>query len=67
MRKLIREQEIRLVRLCEIMEEKNKRKLEMEGKENEIQHLSLQQTNFINELTSSNKEIMNLRSKNEIL
>ena len=41
-RKLSREKEIQSVRLCEIMEEKNKTKVEMEGKDNEIQHLSLQ-------------------------
>ena len=36
MRKLRREKEIQSVRLCEIMEEKNKKKAEMEGKDNEI-------------------------------
>ena len=49
------------------MEEKNETKEEMEGKYNEIQHLSLQQTDFINQLTNANEEIMNLRSKNERL
>ena len=39
----------------------------MEGKDNEIQHLSLQQTDFINQLTNANEEIMNLRSENERL
>ena len=39
----------------------------MEGKDNEIQHLSLQQTEFINQLTNANEEIMNLRSENETL
>ena len=39
----------------------------MEGKDNEIKHLCLQQTNFINQLTNANEEIMNLRSKNERL
>ena len=39
----------------------------MEGKYNEIQHLSLLQTNFINQLTNENEGIMNLRSKNERL
>ena len=42
MRKLKREQEIQSVRLCEVLEEKNKIKEELEGKVNEIQHLSLQ-------------------------
>ena len=49
------------------MEEKKKTKVEMEGKDNEIQHLSLQNTDFINQLTNANEEIMNLRSKNERL
>ena len=39
----------------------------MEGKDNEIQHLSLQQTDFINQLPNANEEIMNLRSENEIV
>ena len=41
-RKLRREQEIYSARLCQVMEEKNKIKDEIEGKDNEIQHLSLQ-------------------------
>ena len=49
------------------MEEKNKVKVEIEGKDNEIQHLSLQQNDFINQLTNANEEIMNLRFKNERL
>ena len=49
------------------MEEKNKTKVEMEGKDNEIQHPSLQQTDFINHLTNAKEVIMNLRSKNERL
>ena len=49
------------------MEEKNKTKEKMEGKYNEIQHLSLQQTDFINQLTNAIEEIMNLRSENERL
>ena len=49
------------------MEEKIKIKEKIEGKNNEIQHLSLQQADFINHLTNANEEIMNLRSKNERL
>ena len=49
------------------MEEKNKIKEEIEGKKNEIHHLSLQQVDFINQLTNANEEIMNLRSENERL
>ena len=66
-RKLRREQEIQSVRLCEVMEEKNKIKEEIEGKNNEIHYLSLQQVDLINYLTNANEEIMNLRSENEIL
>ena len=40
-RKIRREKKIQLVRLCEVMEEKNKIKEKIEGKDNEIQHLSL--------------------------
>ena len=47
------------------MEEKKKKKLE--GKDNEIQHLSLQQTDFINQLSNANEEIMNMGSENERL
>ena len=35
------------------MEEKNKIKEKIEGKNNEIQHLSLQQANFINQLSNA--------------
>ena len=62
-----REQEIQSVRLCEVMEEKNKAKEEIEGKNNEIQHLSLQQADFIDYFTNANEEFMNLRSENERL
>ena len=44
----LRREEIQSVMLCEIMDEKNKTKEKMEGKDNEIQHLSLLQTDFIN-------------------
>ena len=54
-RKLRRDQEIQLVRLCEVMEEKKKIREEIEGKNNEIQHLSLQQENFIDQLTNANE------------
>ena len=49
------------------MEEKNKKKIEMEGKDNEIQHLSLQQIDFIDQLTNANEKLMNLRLENERL
>ena len=49
------------------MEEKKKTKEELKGKDNEIQYLSLQQNEFINQLTNANEEIMNLRFENERL
>ena len=49
------------------MEEKNKIKEEIEGKNNEIQHLSLYQVDFINQLTNANEEIKNLRLENKRL
>ena len=66
-RKLRREQKIQSIRLCEVIEEKNKIKEEIEGKNNEIQHLFLQQEDFINQFHNTNEEIMNLRSENERL
>ena len=39
----------------------------MKGKDNEIQYISLQQTNFINYLANANEEITNLRLENERL
>ena len=47
--------------------EKQKQKEEIEGKDNAIEHLSLHPINFINHLTYTNEEIMNLRSENERL
>ena len=55
-RNLRREQEIQSVRLCDVMEDKNKIKEEIEGKNNEIQHLSLQQVDFINQLINANEK-----------
>ena len=49
------------------MEEKDKAKEEIEEKNNEIQQLSLQQEDFINQLTNANEELMNLRSEKERL
>ena len=49
------------------MEEKDKAKEEIEGKNNEIQQLSLQQVDFIDHLTNASKDIMNQRLENERL
>ena len=49
------------------MEEKDKSKEVIEEKDNEIQQLSLQQGDFIDQLTNANKELMNIRSENQRL
>ena len=49
------------------MEEKKKIKEEIEGNNNKIQHLFLQQAGFINQLINANEEIINLRLENERL
>ena len=46
------------------MEEKKMIKEEIEGKDNEIQHVSLQQDDFINHLTNENEE--NERLQNDL-
>ena len=46
---------------------KNKSIEEIEEKNNKIQHLCVQQKDFIDQLTNANEEIMNLRSENERL
>ena len=40
---------------------KDKAKEEIEEKNNEIYHPSLQKTNFIDQITNANEELMNLR------
>lgn len=54
-RKLKREQEIQSVIMCEVMEQKDKAKEEIEEKENYIQQLSLQQEYFIDQLNDTNQ------------
>ena len=49
------------------MEEKDKAKEEIEEKNNEIQYLSLQQEDFIDQLANENEELMNLRLENDRL
>ena len=46
-RKLKREHEIQSIRLCEILEQRNKAKEYLDGRNNEIQNQSLQQENLI--------------------
>ena len=67
--KLRREQEIQLVRMCEIMEQKDKANEEkrllpkkIEEKNNEIYGLSIQQVDLIDQLNDENQELINLRT-----
>ena len=66
-RKLKREQEIQSIRLCEILEQRNKAKEDLDGRNNEIQNQSLQQEDHVDQLSNTNEEIVSLRSKNERL
>ena len=49
------------------MEEKENSNEEIEKKTNAFQHLSLQQSYFINQLNNENEELINLRLENERL
>ena len=64
-RKLKREQEIHSTRLFEILEQRNKMKDEIDGKNNEIQNQSLQLENLIDQISNASEEIMTLRLENE--
>ena len=55
-RKPKREQEIQLVRLCEVLEQRNKIKEEINERNNEIQNQSLQKEELIDELSNENEE-----------
>ena len=50
-RKLKREQEIQSIRLCEILEQRNKAKKDLDARNNEIQNQSLQQEDLIDQLS----------------
>ena len=60
-----REQEIQSIRLCEILEQRNKAKEDLNGRNNEIQNQSLQHEDLIDEISNANEEIMSMRWKNE--
>ena len=57
-RKLKREQEIQSTRFCEILEQRNKMKDDIDGKNNEIQNQTLQLENIINQVSNINEEIL---------
>ena len=69
-RKLKREQKIHSMRMCEVIEWKDKIEDEiklinarLEEKENEVQQLSLQQVDIISQLEVANQEVFNLRTE----
>ena len=62
---LRREQEIQSTRLCEILEQRNKMKNEIDGRNNEIQNQSLQYEDLIDKLSNANEEINILKAENE--
>ncbi|MDF3675414.1 hypothetical protein, partial [Enterobacter hormaechei] len=62
-RKLKREQEIQSIRLCEVLEQRNKANEDLEVRNNQ----SLQHESLVGQLSNANEEIMNLRSENESL
>ena len=59
-RKLKREQEIQSTRLCEVLEQRNKVKEDLNERIN-------QHENLIDQISNASEEIMTLRSKNEII
>ena len=65
MRKLKREQELHSTRFCEILEQRNKLKDELDGRNNEVQNKTLQLENLIDQVSHTNDKILNLRSEIE--
>ena len=51
--------------LCEVLEQRNKEKEELDGRNNEIQNQSLQQEDLIDKISNANEEIMSLRSESK--
>lgn len=60
-RKLKREQEIQSIRLCEVLEQRNKANEDLAAKDNHLH----QHEDLTNQLSNANEEIMYLRSENE--
>ena len=58
-----REQKIQSIRLCEVMEQKENYKEEIEERGNEINQLFLHQIDLIGQLNDENQVIINLRKK----
>ena len=51
--------------MCKILEQRNKAKEDLNGRNNKIQNQSLQHEDLIDQISNENEEIMSLRSKNE--
>ena len=66
-RKLKREQEIQSIRLCEILEQRNKEKEDLEARNNEEQNQSFQHEDLIDQIIEANEEIRILKAQNEII
>ena len=64
-RKLKREQEIQSIRLCEILEQRNKAQEDLEARNNEQQNQSNQNEDLTDQITKANEEIRILKAQNE--
>ena len=62
---LKREQESQLVRLCEIVEQRNQMQDEIERRNNEIQNEFLEHEDLTDQLSNANEEIRILKAQNE--
>ena len=63
-RQLKRELEIQSVRLCEILEQRNKENEDLEARNNEDQNQSLQHEDLIDQISKANEEIRILKAEN---
>ena len=64
-RKLKREQEIQSIRLCEVLEQRNKAQEELEIKSHEIHNQSHQHEDLMDQLSNANEEVRILKAQNE--
>ena len=64
-RKLKREQEIQSIRLCEILEQRNKAQEDLEARNHEQQNQSSQNEDLIDQISEENEEIKILKVQNE--
>ena len=64
-RKLKREQEIQSIRLCEILEQRNKAKEDLEERNNEEKNQSTWHEDLIDQITEANEQFRILKVENE--